>query len=54
LESSQLTPRQVQEKRLELAAEMLELVMSDGEDLARKQRQTLKRLSEAVENLRRS
>ena len=47
-----LTPEQIQGKRLELAAEMLELVLTDGQDLPGSQRRTLRRLSEGLADLR--
>ena len=40
-------------KRLELAEEMLELVLEDGQDLASAQRRTLQRLTTTLAEMRR-
>jgi hypothetical protein len=45
-----LTPRQVQEKRLELIVELVELVLTEAE-LARQPRQTLKRIYTSLGNV---
>jgi hypothetical protein len=47
-----LTPRQVQEKRLELIVELVELVLRAGE-LARQPRQTLQRIYASLGTVRR-
>jgi hypothetical protein len=47
------TPQQIMVKRLELAEEMLTLIVQDGVDLARTQRRTLTRITAMLSGLRR-
>jgi hypothetical protein len=47
-----LSPEQIREKRLELAQEMLTLLLGDGE-LAKRPRQALQRISTSLGDLRR-
>jgi len=47
-----LSAAEIQAKRLELAADMVQLVLQDAVDLAAGERRTLRKLSEALEGFK--